>query len=302
MYIWASPLGSPLSSSSHLGGVLSFVYWIKFWAVTELLKKKEDIHTVQFDPHTIFLKPCSPSSAKPPIGGESTCTLHPSFLCCISSPFWWFPEQPVVYEPSQILCVVLTNVGPSEAASFSNYYLELTRKNWLEANPSRLIYQEYWLYAVWFNRCAWWTSVSPIGDLATKSPIGKNRAYNPISSKDTFGAKMTFSTNTCKYCFDIVIFLVVDKINPLSSDWLLSSGKSMNKILLHIICSGSQKSIARSRKDFLNTILQQDCSSTFLGRPNREWEKDGGLNCGNASIWEPAEENKARGKKRRNRE
>ena len=107
---------------------------------------------------------------------------------------------------------------------------------------------------------------------------------------------MTFSTNTCKYCFDIVIFLVVDTINPLSSDWLLSSGKSMNKILLYIICSGSQKSIARSRKDFLNTFLQQDCSSTFLGRPSREWEKDGGLNCGNASIWEPAEENKARGR------
>lgn len=69
MYIWASPLGSPLSSSSHLGGVLSFVYWIKLWAVTKLLKKKkkkEDIHTVHFDPHTVFLKPCSPSSAKPP--------------------------------------------------------------------------------------------------------------------------------------------------------------------------------------------------------------------------------------------
>ena len=170
MYIWASPLGSPLSSSSHLGGVLSFVYWIKLWAVTKLLKKKKKkkiyiqcilIHTqFSWNPALLVLQSLL-------IGGESTCTLHPSFLCCISSPFWWFPEQPVAYEPSQILCVVLTNVGPSEAANFSNYYLELTRKNWLEANPSRLIYQEYWLYAVWFNRWAWWTSVSPIGDLAT---------------------------------------------------------------------------------------------------------------------------------------
>ena len=70
----------------------------------------------------------------------------------------------------------------------------------------------------------------------TKSPIGKNRACNLISSKDTFGAKMTFSTTICKYCLDIVIFLVVDTINPLSSDWLLSFGKSMSKIFLHIIC------------------------------------------------------------------
>ena len=38
----------------------------------------------------------------------------------------------------------------------------------------------------------------------------------------------------------------------------------------HIICTGSQKSIARSSKDFLNTILRQDYSSAFLGRPSRE--------------------------------
>ena len=64
MYIQASPLGSP---PSRLGGVLSFVYWIKLWAVTKLLKKKKkDVHTVQFAPHTLFLNPCSPSSAKPP--------------------------------------------------------------------------------------------------------------------------------------------------------------------------------------------------------------------------------------------
>ena len=160
MYIQASPLGSP---PSRLGGVLSFVYWIKLWAVTKLLKKKKKKMYIQCSLlHTHFSWiPALLVLQSLLIGGVLTCTLHLSSLCCISSTFWWFPEQPVAYEPFQILCVVLTNVGPSEAAHFSNYYLGLTRKNWLEANPSRVIYQEYWLYAVWFNRSAWWTSVSP---------------------------------------------------------------------------------------------------------------------------------------------
>lgn len=124
--------------------------------------------------------------------------------------------------------------------------------------------------------------------LAPESPVGKNRAYNSISGKDAFGAKAAFSTTTCKYCFDIVIFLVVDPINPLSSGWLLSFGKSKGVESPSILYrSGIHQSVASPGKDFLNTLLQQHCSNTFPGRAYRmRKEKDGGLNSGNASIWQ----------------
>lgn len=103
----------------------------------------------------------------------------------------------------------------------------------VETNQSRVTYQEYWLYAVWFNRPA------NQHNQAVGTPVALRRIElsSLFATKTLNGAKAAFSTTTCKYCFDIVIFL--DLIHFLSSGWLLSFGKSIrSKIFPHNIENG----------------------------------------------------------------
>lgn len=97
-----------------------------------------------------------------------------------------------------------------------------------------------------------------------------------LAAKSLSGAKVAFSTTACKYCFGIVIFLIVDPIHLLSSGCLLSFGKSIrSKIFPDNVWSGIYKSDVGPGKDFFNILLQQDCLNTLPGRAYRaRREKD----------------------------
>lgn len=173
-------------------------------------------------------------------------------------------EQTIAYEPPQMLCVVLNNVDPSEAGIFTYYSLGLIKKNLNQKQiHSESFNQEHWFYAL-------------PGSWHPSHLYGRIELSSVLAAKSLTGAKAAFSTTTCKYCFGIVIFLVVDPINPLSSGCLLSFGKCIrSKIFPHNVWSGIYKSDVGSGKDFFNILLWQDYFNTFPGRAYRvRREKD----------------------------